>query len=125
MTNFNDLHGNKTTNSPRECNIQPPSVHCKSLISPPKTSPVVSDIMEKINHHAIDYDDDEVQPSDYPPKSTSESFPDTDTTPIKSIDDDDDMDQLLELFHSEHDDDILDDDLHMLQALLLADPYSK
>ena len=42
-------------------------------------------------------------------------FPDTDTTPIKSIDDDE-MDHLLELFHSEHDNDLLGVDLQMLQA---------
>ena len=35
--------------------------------------------------------------------------------PIKSIDDDE-MDHLLEFFHSEHDDDLLDVDLQMLQA---------
>ena len=38
---------------------------------------------------------------------------------IKSIDDDE-VEQLLELLHSEHDDDFLDVDLQMLQALLVA-----
>ena len=45
----------------------------------------------------------------------SESVTDTDTTPIKSIDDDE-MDHILYLFHLEHDDYLLDDELHMLQA---------
>ena len=35
------------------------------------------------------------------------------------------MDQLLELLHSENDDDILDVELHMIQAWLVVDPYSK
>ena len=51
-------------------------------------------------------------------------FPDTDTTPIKSIDDDE-MDQLLLFFHSEHDADILDIDLQMIQDWLVVTPTSK
>ena len=35
------------------------------------------------------------------------------------------MNHLLELFHSEHDDDLLDFDLHMLQAWLVVAPPSK
>ena len=35
------------------------------------------------------------------------------------------MDQLLELFHSENDGDILDIDLHMLQDWLVVDPPLK
>ena len=35
------------------------------------------------------------------------------------------MDQLLELFHSNHDDDLLGFDLHMLQDLLVITPSSK
>ena len=35
------------------------------------------------------------------------------------------MDHLLELFHSEHDDDILDSDLQMLQYLLVVAPPSE
>ena len=35
------------------------------------------------------------------------------------------MDHLLVFFHSEHDDDIFDVDLQMLQYLLLVTPFSK
>ena len=66
MNQFNALCVDETTDPPREWNSQPPEVRLKSSISPPKTSPVVSDIMGKLNHHAIDYDDVEVHPSYYP-----------------------------------------------------------
>ena len=67
---------------------------------------------EKMNHHAIDNGD---ITSDVPVESNYDSVPYPDTPPIKSIDDDE-MDHLLEFFHSEHDDDLLDVDLQMLQA---------
>ena len=62
--------------------------------------------MGKLNHHAIDNGDIN---SDVPVEYNYESVPDPDTTTIKSIDDDE-MDHILELFHSEHDDDLLDID---------------
>ena len=68
--------------------------------------------MGKLNHHAI-YNGDIT--SDVPVESINESVPDPDTTPIKSFDDDE-IDHLLEFFHSEHDDDLLYVDLQMLQA---------
>ena len=68
--------------------------------------------MGKLKHHAIDNGD---ITSDIPVESSYESVPYTDTIPIKYIDDDG-MDHLLELFHSEHDDDLLDVDLQMIQA---------
>ena len=68
--------------------------------------------MGELNHHDIDNSD---ITSDVPVDSSYDSVPDPDTTPIKSIDDDE-MDHLLELFHSEHDDDLLDVELQMLQA---------
>ena len=71
--------------------------------------------MQKLNHHAIDNGDIKIPTSYFPVESNSESFPDPDTTPIKSIDDDE-MDHLLEFFYSEHYDDLLDVDLHMIQA---------
>ena len=80
--------------------------------------------MEILNHHAIDNGDVEVHLSDFKLESNSESVLDTDNKPIKSIDDDK-MDHLLELFHSEHVDDILDVDLQMLHALLVVAPPSK
>ena len=71
--------------------------------------------MGRLNHHAINNGDVELYPLDYPFESTSESVTDPDTTPIKSIDDDE-MYQLLQLFHSEHYYDLFDVELHMLQA---------
>ena len=68
--------------------------------------------MGKLNHRAIDNGD---ITSYIPVESNYDSVPYPDTTPIKYIDDDE-MDHLLELFHSEHDDDLLDVDLQMLQA---------
>ena len=76
---------------------------------------MVLDITGRINHHAIDNGDVEVHPSEYPFEYTSESVPYPETTLIKSIDDYT-MDQLLELFHSEHNYDLLDVYLQMLQA---------
>ena len=71
--------------------------------------------MGKPNHHGIDNGDVKIPTSDVPVESNYDSVPYPDTTPIKSIDDDE-MDNLLEFFHSEHDDDLLDVDLQMLQA---------
>ena len=48
----------------------------------------------RLNHRAIDNGDVEIHPSDFPVESNYESIPDTETTPIKSIDDDE-MDHLL------------------------------
>ena len=55
--------------------------------------------MGRRNHHYIDNSAVEVQPSEFPAESNSEYVPDTDNTPIKSIDYDE-IDHLLELFHS-------------------------
>ena len=112
MNKFNALHGDETKEPPREWNIQPPAAHFKSSSSPSRTNPVVSDIMGKLNHHAIDSSD---ITSDVPVESSYDSVPDPDTIPIKSIDDDE-MDHLLEFFHSENYDDLLDVDLYILQA---------
>ena len=68
---------------------------------------MVSAITEKLNHHAIDNGD---ITSDVLVESNYASGPDPDTTPIKSIDDDE-MYHLLEFFHSEHDDNLLYVDL--------------
>ena len=71
--------------------------------------------MGRIDHHAIDNGNVEFQLSYFPAESNPEPVPDPESTPIKSIDKYE-MDHLLELFHSEHDDNILDVDLHMLHA---------
>ena len=65
MNQFNALHGNEPTDPPRDWSSQPPEAHFKSRTSPPRTSPVVSDIMGRLNHRAIDNGDVEVQPSDF------------------------------------------------------------
>ena len=111
MNQFNALHGDEPKETPREWNSQPPATHFKPRSSPSRTNPVVSAIMGKLNHHAI-YNGDIT--SDVPVKSIYDSVPYPDTPPIKSIDDDE-IDHLLELFHSEHDDDLLDVHLQMLQ----------
>ena len=56
--------------------------------------------MGKINHYAIDNGGVKIPISEFPVESNYESFLDPDTTPIKSIDDDNEMDHLLEFFHS-------------------------
>ena len=112
MNQFNKLHGDEPKEPPREWNSQPPAAHFKSRSYPSRTNPVVSAIMGKLNHHAIDNGD---ITSDIPVEYSYESVPDPDSTPIKSIDYDE-MDHLLEFFHSEHDDDLLDVDLQMIQA---------
>ena len=67
-----------------------------------------------LNYHSINNGDVEVHTSEFPVESNSEYVPDPDTNPIKSIDDGE-MEHLLELFHSEHSDDLMDVDLHMFQ----------
>ena len=54
MNQFNALHGDEPKEPPREWNIQPMAAHFKSRSSPSRTNPVVSAIMGKLNHHAID-----------------------------------------------------------------------
>ena len=71
--------------------------------------------MGRLNHHVIVNGDVDVLPSEFPVEYNPEYVPDPDTTLIKSIDDDE-MDHLLELFNSEHDEDLLDVEIHMLQA---------
>ena len=63
----------------------------------------------------MDNGDVEVHPSEFPVEYNSVYVPDLETTPIKPIYDDE-MDHLLEFFHSEYDDDIPDVDLQMIQA---------
>ena len=97
MNQSNDLNGYETTDPPREWNIQHPAAPFKSRTSDPKTIPVVSDIMGRLNHHATDNGDVEVHISDFPAESKSEYISDPDTTPIKLIDDDEKV-NLLEFF---------------------------
>ena len=85
MNQFNALHGDEPKELPREWNSQPPAAHFKSKSSPSRTNPLVSAIIGKLNHRAIDNGD---ITSDVPVESNYDSVPDSYTTPIKSIDDD-------------------------------------
>ena len=104
MNQFNTLHGQEPNEPPWVWNSQPPAAHFKSRISPPKTIPVVPDILGRLNNCDIGHGYVQDQPSEFPFESNYEYVPDTDTTLIKSIDDDE-IDHLLEFFHSENDDD--------------------
>ena len=105
MNPLNDLSCYEPTKTPIERNIKHPTAHFKSRTSPPQNIYVVSASMGRLNNHAISNGDVEFHPSEFPVESNSESVPDPYTTPIKSTDDYE-MYHLLELFHSEHDDDI-------------------
>ena len=65
-----------TKGPPIEWNSQPPAACFKSRSSPSRTNPVVSAIMGKLNHHAIDNGD---ITSDVPVESSYDSVPDPDT----------------------------------------------
>ena len=69
--------------------------------------------MGRLNNDYVDNGGIEVYPSEYPFESTPDSVKYPDNTPIKSTNNDE-MDQLLEFFHSDHDDDILDVEIQML-----------
>ena len=71
-----------------EWNRQPPEAHFKSRSSTSRTNPVISDIMEKLNHHYIDNSDVKFHRSDFPVEFNSGSVTDPDTNPIQLIDDD-------------------------------------
>ena len=62
INQFNALRGEDPNEPPKECNIQPIESQLKSRTSSTNTSPLVSDIMGKINHHAINNGDVEVHP---------------------------------------------------------------
>ena len=66
MNQFNALLSDKQDEPPREWNSQSPEDHFKSSTSPPKTSPVVSSIMERLNNDSIDNSSFNVQPSMFP-----------------------------------------------------------
>ena len=76
---------------------------------------MVSAIMGRPNHHPIYNCDVEFRPSYSPVGFNSEYVTDPDTTPIKSVGGDK-MDHFLKLFHSKHDEYLLDVETHMLQA---------
>ena len=94
MNQFIELHGAEPKEPPREWNIQPPASHFKSRSSSSRTNPVISAIMGEFNHHAIDNGYVKIPNLDVPVQSNYDSVPEPDTTPIKSIADDE-MDHLL------------------------------
>ena len=106
INQFNALHGEEPNEPPREWNSQHPAGQLKPRNPLPNTIPVVSAITRILNHNSIDNGDVEVCLSDFPVEFNPESVPDPGTTPIKSFGDDE-MDHLMEIFHSEHDKDIL------------------
>ena len=114
MNQFNALHGEELNEPPREWNSHPLEDHFKYKTSPTNTRPMVLAILWRLNNHTIDNGDVEVHLSEFIVGFNSESVPDPDTIPIKSIDDDE-MDHILELFHSENDEYLLDFELHMIQ----------
>ena len=83
MNQFNSLHGDESTQTPLEWNIQPPKANFKSNTSPTQTSPAVSAITRRLNHRVIYNDNIEVQPSELTFESNSEFVPDPNTTLIK------------------------------------------
>ena len=74
MNQFNALHGEEPNEPPREWNSQPSVDLFKSITFTTKIIHVVSDIMGRINHHAIDNDDFEVHTSEFPVELNSEYF---------------------------------------------------
>ena len=83
MNQLNTLHGKEPNKPPREWNSQPTESHFKFRTSPPNTSAVVSDIMERLNYNAIDNIDVEFYPSEFSVEFKSEYVPYPYTTPIK------------------------------------------
>ena len=71
--------------------------------------------MGRLNYLSFDNGDVKVYTSYYSLKSTSDSFSYPDNTPVIPIDDDE-MDHLPELYHSDQDDDILDVPFQMIQT---------
>ena len=80
---FNNLHCEKTTKQTREWISQLPEDHFKYSTSPTNTSTVVSDIMGRLNHHAIDNGYVEVHASKFLIEFNSEYVTDPYTNPIK------------------------------------------
>ena len=93
---FNEVHGNTQHEPTKEWTRTSPAAQLKSPNSTTRSStdkinsPIVSDIIGKLNHYAVDNGDIEVYPSD------SMIYPDK--TPIKS-EDNNKMNRILEFLH--------------------------
>ena len=83
INQFNAIHDDKPNKAPREWNSQPPESRFKSSTSLSRTNPAISDIMWKLNHHAIDNGDVKTHTSDFPVESFCESVTYPYTNPIK------------------------------------------
>ena len=79
MNQFNTLNIEEQNESIREWNRQLTSSQFKSRTSPLNTSPVVSVIMGRLNHHVIDNGDVEAHPTDFPVKFNSGYVPNSAT----------------------------------------------
>ena len=66
VNQFNTLHGDEKNEPTIEWNIQPIEYHFKSRTYPPKISPVVSDIMGRLNHQDIYNGNVENHSSEFP-----------------------------------------------------------
>ena len=95
----NAIHGDEPNELPIECNIQPLEFHFKYRTPNPNTSPVILDLMGRLNNHAVDTGDVYFYTSEYPLEYISEYVTYLDNNPIKSSNDDE-VDHILQLFHS-------------------------
>ena len=84
MNKFDAIHGDKPKEPANEQNRHPTTAHFKYRTSTSRTNPVISAIMGKLNHHAINNVDVKIPTSDVPVESNYDSVPDPYTTPIKS-----------------------------------------
>ena len=88
MNKFNALHHDKPIEPPIEWNSQTLAAHFKARSYPSRTNTVISAIMGKLSHHAIDNGDVKITTSDVQVESNNDLVPDPYTIPIKSIDED-------------------------------------
>ena len=112
MNQLNSSHGEEKNEPTRECNRKPPPAHFKSMTYPPNTRPMVSAIMGRLTHHAIDNTIFTLQI--FQLNLTLDLF--HIQTPLRlnqlMIDE---MDHPLEFFYSEHNEDLLYVYIQMLQ----------
>ena len=71
MNSFNSLYVEEPNDPPKYWNSRQLADHLKSRTFNSKTITVVSTIIGRLNHHAIDNSDVEVHSSDFPVESNS------------------------------------------------------
>ena len=74
MDYFNTINGDEPKELQREWNNQPPEAHFKSRSSPYRTNHVISAIIGKLNHRAMDNGDVKIPTSDVPVSLTMTQF---------------------------------------------------